>query len=322
MSDTSISQAPTDADATPPRPDGDGNGHGSAGRPSSTSATTATAGRPPSNGSNGRTAPPAAEPAPSIGVVGFAAVLAVLALIFAAVALVIGKSGDDGSGGGTGAGAATTVELSEFAITPAALTVPAGGSLEVTNAGSTAHNLTIQDTDIATSDLAAGDSETLDLSSLEPGDYEVLCSIPGHAESGMRGTLTVTEGGDSGASLGSAGSSDTTAAQGDSGSASGTSGMAGMDHGGMTEDQYAEMSRAMNETMGQFPAETEGHGNQILRPHVQADGTKVFDLTAEVTSWEVAPGQTVDAWTYNGMVPGPQIRLDGMFGMVTAVVVS
>jgi manganese oxidase len=41
---------------------------------------------------------------------------------------------------------------------------------------------------------------------------------------------------------------------------------------------------------------------------VLADGTKVFELTASIVKWEVEPGRFVDAWTYNGTVPGPTLR--------------
>jgi manganese oxidase len=181
---------------------------------------------------------------------------------------------------------------------PPPLTVPVGGSLEVTNAGSAAHNLTVSDTDLATADLGAGESETLDLSSLEPGEYEVMCSIPGHGDAGMNGTLTVTEGSD-GSGLSTAGASDS------SGSAAATH----TGHG-MTADDYEDMTQAMNDTIAAYPAETEGVGNQLLEPAVRAGGVKEFELTAEVTPWEVEPGTTVDAWTYNGTVPGPQIRVD------------
>jgi len=50
-------------------------------------------------------------------------------------------------------------------------------------------------------------------------------------------------------------------------------------------------------------------GNQPLAPKVLADGTKQFSLTAAITDWEVSPGKTVKAWTYNGMVPGPWITV-------------
>ncbi len=57
-----------------------------------------------------------------------------------------------------------------------------------------------------------------------------------------------------------------------------------------------------------FPAKTEGKGNQILAPRVE-NGVKSFDLTAKVVQWEVEPGRRVEAWTYNGVVPAPQIRV-------------
>jgi FtsP/CotA-like multicopper oxidase with cupredoxin domain len=78
----------------------------------------------------------------------------------------------------------------------------------------------------------------------------------------------------------------------------------------MTEADYQAMSDAMNDTMLEFPAETEGHGNPMLEPEIKADGTKVFELTAEIVEWEVEPGEFVDAWTYNGTVPGPQIHVE------------
>ena len=43
---------------------------------------------------------------------------------------------------------------------------------------------------------------------------------------------------------------------------------------------------------------------------VEADGTKVFDLTASVVPWEVTKGTHVNAWAYNGTVPGPVFRVD------------
>ena len=58
------------------------------------------------------------------------------------------------------------------------------------------HNAAVLDTAITTADLPAGGSETLDLSSLEPGTYELFCSIPGHKDSGMAATLVITDGGD------------------------------------------------------------------------------------------------------------------------------
>ncbi|MFN8472848.1 MAG: cupredoxin domain-containing protein [Anaerolineae bacterium] len=39
--------------------------------------------------------------------------------------------------------------------------------------------------------VAAGQSATLNLPALQPGQYRYYCAVPGHAEAGMVGTLTV-----------------------------------------------------------------------------------------------------------------------------------
>jgi uncharacterized cupredoxin-like copper-binding protein len=225
----------------------------------------------------------------SSGMVALFGVAAVMALVlgFTAVVLAAGDDGSSSSTSGGGAAAPVHVSLSDFAIDPSAITVPEGGSLHVTNDGATAHNLTIADTDLATPDIPTGGSEELDVSSLAVGSYEVSCLIAGHAEAGMTGTLEVTAGG----AGETAAATDTTMANHDA-----------MD--------YEAMSAAMNESISQFPAETEGAGNQVLEPEILPDGTKHFELTAAITPWEVAPGQVVDAWSYNGMVPGPQMFVD------------
>jgi FtsP/CotA-like multicopper oxidase with cupredoxin domain len=57
-----------------------------------------------------------------------------------------------------------------------------------------------------------------------------------------------------------------------------------------------------------FPAKTAGKGNQLLKPKI-VGGVKVFDIAVQKVKWEVEPGKFVDAWAYNGVVPGPQIRV-------------
>ena len=75
----------------------------------------------------------------------------------------------------------------------------------------------------------------------------------------------------------------------------------------MTPEQ---MDQAMKDSITAFPAKTEGLGAQVLAPTVLADGTKQFDLTTSMTQWQVSPGKTVEAMTYNGTVPGPTIKVD------------
>jgi FtsP/CotA-like multicopper oxidase with cupredoxin domain len=82
-----------------------------------------------------------------------------------------------------------------------------------------------------------------------------------------------------------------------------------MDHSSSTMD-YDKMTKDMVASMTAFPADTKGAGGQPLAPtEVKADGTKVFDLDAKIVDWEVSPGKTVKAWTYNGTVPAPTIRV-------------
>ena len=54
----------------------------------------------------------------------------------------------------------------------------------------------------------------------------------------------------------------------------------------------------------------QGKETADLEPTVLADGTKQFHLVASVVDWEVEPGKLVKAWAYNGVVPGPTIRVE------------
>ncbi len=53
--------------------------------------------------------------------------------------------------------------------------------------------------------------------------------------------------------------------------------------------------------------------NEVFWPPLMSytmDGdTKVFDITMKPVVWEVSPGKTVESFSYNGIVPGPEIRV-------------
>lgn len=236
-------------------------------------------------------APDEAElPSSRDGLFAISIVVALLALTGAVIAIALGWRTGDGQvsalEGSAATGEQAMVTVKEFSITPAS--VGAGGSLHVMDEGAVAHNLAIEGTELITPDLQAGDSAVLELGDLAPGTYTMFCKIPGHRDAGMEAELTVTEAGAAPAPAG-----------GDPAAAG---------HGGM---DYEAMTKAMTESMTAFPAATEGSGNQLLEPaEVRADGTKVFDLVAEITKWERAPGDVVDAWTYNGTVPAPSIHLN------------
>ncbi len=180
------------------------------------------------------------------------------------------------------------ISLTEFAIT-GTLTVPAGPVvLSVTNFGSADHNLQFDDGPITPS-LGTNHSSILDLGTLAPGTYPLICELSGHKEAGMTATLTVLDADDPKLTT-------VVSSHGD-----GT-------HGDNVD--WSEMDRIMLESIQAFPVATTGIGNQTLEPIIAGDGTKEFHLTAAITPWEVEPGKVVDAWTYNGTVPGPAIQVD------------
>jgi uncharacterized cupredoxin-like copper-binding protein len=216
---------------------------------------------------------------------GFAFITAVAGI------LAVGFAMRDDGGSSTGAaGEPIQAELSEFAIDLSTDHVSAAGILTIHNGGSAAHNVGVAGTDIVSNDIPAGGTATLDLSELEPGTHKLFCDISGHEAAGMSTELTVGT---------------------DSDGASGPAGANAVDHSAhvMTKAEGAAMDKKMMDSIAAFPSETEGRGNVALEPTVLADGTKHFELTAGITDWEVSPGKVVQAWAYNGMVPGPHLDL-------------
>jgi FtsP/CotA-like multicopper oxidase with cupredoxin domain len=53
---------------------------------------------------------------------------------------------------------------------------------------------------------------------------------------------------------------------------------------------------------------TESEGGQPLA-YREENGVKVFELTTKAVQWSILDGTTVTAFTYNGTVPGPMIRV-------------
>ena len=85
----------------------------------------------------------------------------------------------------------------DIAFTQTELTVPAGAPVTVNlvNNGAAAHNFTIEELGVSSGDYAAGQTGTVEFTApAEPGKYEYVCTIPGHREAGMVGTLIVTAG--------------------------------------------------------------------------------------------------------------------------------
>lgn len=238
----------------------------------------------------------------------YAAMLAIvgggfaMALVIIAIGVVSGGGDDSATAGG---GTPVPVQLSEFAIS-GELQVSPGGTLAVTNEGTQVHNLVV-DGDGQTADLASGESEDL-VVDVGEGEHVVYCAIPGHREAGMEATLTVAEGVE--VAAGQEGSTDGASTDGASTDAAG-----GHGHSDLTPEAAQKLDDAMMTSFQPFVDQitsgelnTEGLGGQDLEPTIGADGAKEWTLTAAITPWEVSPGNVVDAWTYNGTVPGPTLR--------------
>lgn len=109
--------------------------------------------------------------------------------------LGLAACGGGGSGGGSDEGSeeestSVTLVAKEFEFAPADISVASSDfTVELKNEGAVEHDFSIEGTDVKIFAKAAeaitGEVE------LGPGTYTFFCSIPGHREGGMEGTLTV-----------------------------------------------------------------------------------------------------------------------------------
>jgi plastocyanin len=106
------------------------------------------------------------------------------------------SSGSSSTGGGA-ASSALSVEANpegELKYNKTSLTAKAGKvSIDFTNMASLAHNVTIESSSgaqVGATPTFQGGSKTLSVN-LKPGTYKFFCSVPGHRQAGMEGTLTV-----------------------------------------------------------------------------------------------------------------------------------
>ncbi len=111
-------------------------------------------------------------------------------------------------GGGASGGTSIKAVLTDFKFEPADWSVPAGKevTLDLTNNGSVEHSWALMSKPISgpsftdadkanvlfSKSIQAGASEKATFTApATPGDYQVVCDIPGHFEAGMVGKLTV-----------------------------------------------------------------------------------------------------------------------------------
>jgi plastocyanin len=95
------------------------------------------------------------------------------------------------------AGAKTTIELAadptQLAFDTTSLSAPPGEvTINLDNPAAIPHNVAVaSEGDVIAESDTVTESQTSVSTQLEPGDYEFLCTVPGHAEAGMQGTLSV-----------------------------------------------------------------------------------------------------------------------------------
>jgi len=123
---------------------------------------------------------------------------------FAAVALLAGlllgvaACGGGGGGGGGQPSGSIKVTMTEFKFDPSNISAPAGKVVFflVNGGNGVSHDMIIRDsggTRVAGSELiSSGDSSVFTVDNLAAGTYTYYCDQPGHEQSGMKGTLTVT----------------------------------------------------------------------------------------------------------------------------------
>ena len=211
-------------------------------------------------------------------------------LLLAALVLGTGQTSGAPSGSTSPSGSAAaggplgTIEIHAFDLgfDPAAAIVAEAGvyTVRFVNTGGVLHDLTFADGTVI---RAEGGTEATGTVTIPAGGLSFICSVPGHAGAGMEGTVSVDATGH-----GSPGPSASPAQS-------------------MTAEEMRDHDEAVT---AQFPAETAGKGNVVLEPTILDDGTKRWELTASVFRWETEPGVFVEAWGYNEMVPGPQLRAE------------
>jgi nitrite reductase (NO-forming) len=182
------------------------------------------------------------------------------------------------------------VTASEFKFTPASIQVPVGQKVSFTldNPGVVEHDVTIQAarfTLAAKAGQTATDAFTLD----KAGVFDFICSIPGHKDAGMRGSLTVVDPGVAAA----------LAAQ----SSAMAHDMTNMPGTAMTTSANAPDVKPLPADLKSLPAP------QVPPIERTEPAYLKFDLETQKVTARMADGVAYEYWTFNGTVPGPMLRV-------------
>jgi len=230
-------------------------------------------------------------------VLSWLAFVAALAALCVAIFGLSDSGGSESASGGGGGGSKPTIDvvMKDFGFEPATITIPTGGAiLHLMNGGAVVHNFQAPELGISSIDVAAGQSYDLTIGETPAGTYKVICPQPGHESAGMVGSLVV---------------SDTAAGGGETSGGTDTGSGTGTETGHDAASNSA-MDAKMLAAAQLYPAKTQGHGGDLAEYTMSADGYKEFVVDVMVVDWEVEPGKIVKAWTYNGVVPAPEIHVE------------
>ncbi|MCL6445085.1 MAG: multicopper oxidase domain-containing protein [Alicyclobacillus sp.] len=209
--------------------------------------------------------------------------------------------------------ASVQVQITDYSFAPANLTIPVHTTVIWTNDDLVIHSVTSGNgnpTGLFDRDLSPYTSFAYTFT--KPGTYPYYCKYHD-----MTGTVVVTPTSTAKQSpvSGDAGSNGNADASESGGDTMGNS---------MMEMNMSRSARSPGGVYGPFGSnkdqiESLGTGSKgepilpdgiRLLPYTMQGGFKVFHLTAEPVWWETSPGHKVEAWAYNGTVPGPEIRVN------------
>ena len=182
-----------------------------------------------------------------------------------------------------------TITATEFKFSPTSFQVPRGRKVTFTldNRGVVEHDLTFQSAGLSLT-AKPGQTATADATFDKAGTFDFFCSIPGHKDAGMKGTMMVV---------------DPAAAAAPAPATSTTSSMADMP-GMASASASAPDIKPLPADLAPLPApQAAGPINRSQPAYVK------FDLTTQKVTAKMADGVAYDYWTFNGTVPGPMLRV-------------
>ena len=125
-----------------------------------------------------------------------------VALVLTWVSVTIAACGDDDDATGDGASSGATADADLTVVLkdtmqfePETITLAPGEEITINleNRGNIKHNFSIDAADVDQDLDPARSAYVTFRAPSEPGEYEIYCSIPGHEDAGMVGTLVVEE---------------------------------------------------------------------------------------------------------------------------------